>query len=288
MCRLFGMSSAPERTCATFWLLDAPDSLSDQSHRNPDGAGLGFFDADGTPRVYKAPIAAYQDRCFAEQAKQVVSAVFVAHLRYATTGGVDYRNTQPFEQDGRLFAHNGVIEDLAELDAELGPDLAMVEGETDSERLFALITREIRAHGDVAAGIENAARWIAQNLRLYSLNLILASPDELWALRYPDTHHLYVLQRPSGGQHGARHLDHSGTAGRMRVHSSDLAGAPAVVIASERMDDNPAWRLMESGELLHVGPDMRVIRAIALPHDPRHRLRLKDLRPEAAESQKSA
>jgi glutamine amidotransferase len=288
MCRLFGMSSAPERTCATFWLLDAPDSLSDQSHRNPDGTGLGFFDADRTPRVHKAPIAAYQDRCFAEQAKQVESAVFVAHLRYATTGGVEYRNTQPFEQDGRLFVHNGVIEDLAELDAELGPDLAMVEGETDSERLFALITREIRTHGDVAVGIEHAARWIAQNLRLYSLNLILAGSDELWALRYPETHHLYVLQRPSGGQHGARHLDHSGTAGRMRVHCADMARVPAVVIASEPMDDSLGWRLLEPGELLHVGPGPHVTSRIALPEEPAYRLQLTDLSPKTAAAQQAA
>ncbi|WP_329260622.1 class II glutamine amidotransferase [Actinoallomurus sp. NBC_01490] len=288
MCRLFGMSSAPERTCATFWLLDAPDSLSDQSHRNPDGAGLGFFDADRTPRVYKTPIAAYQDQCFAEQAKQVKSAVFVAHLRYATTGGVAYRNTQPFEQDGRLFGHNGVIEDLDELDAELGTDLAMVEGETDSERLFALITREIRKRSDVAGGIECAARWVARNLRLYALNLILASAEELWALRYPDTHELYVLQRPGGGHHGARHLDHSGTAGRMRVHCADMARVPAVVIASEPMDDSLGWRLLEPGELLHVGPGPRVTSRIAVPEEPARRLQLADLSPRAAAAQQAA
>ena len=27
MCRLFGMSGGPERVRATFWLLEAPDSL---------------------------------------------------------------------------------------------------------------------------------------------------------------------------------------------------------------------------------------------------------------------
>jgi glutamine amidotransferase len=44
---------------------------------------------------------------------------------------------------------------------------------------------------------------------------------------------------------------------------------------------------MESGELLHAGPDLRITHAIALPDEPRHRLRLKDLRPEAAASQKN-
>ncbi|WP_306187874.1 class II glutamine amidotransferase [Streptomyces sp. MK5] len=289
MCRLFGLSSAPRRTHATFWLLDAPDSLSRQSHRDPDGTGLGYFSADGTPHVDKAPIAAYADRAFAEDARQVESATFLAHVRYASTGSLDARNTHPFEQDGRLFAHNGVIEGLDRLDDHLGEDRALVRGDTDSERLFALITRETRSHGgDVTAGIEQATRWIARNLPVYALNLVLITPDRLWALRYPATHELYVLERPAGGPHGTRHLDHSGSHGRMRVHSAPLADRPAVVVASERMDDNPDWRLMEPGELLHVGADLRTTRRVVLPDPPAHRLTLDDLRPAAAASQQAA
>jgi predicted glutamine amidotransferase len=289
MCRLFGMSGGPRRTRATFWLLDAPDSLSDQSRRDPDGTGLGYFGAGGEPRIHKAPIAAYRDRSFAEEARQVESATFVAHIRFASTGGLDTRNTHPFEQDGRLFAHNGVIEDLGALDAHLGPDLAAVRGDTDSERFFALISRETREHGgDPGAGIREAARWIAAHLPVYALNLVLITPRDLWALRYPATHELYVLQRPAGGHHRDRHLDHSGTAGRMRVHSAELAGAPAVVVASERMDDSPQWRLMEPGELLHVGPDLTTTGVVVLPDPPARPLTLAGLRPDAAASQRAA
>jgi glutamine amidotransferase len=289
MCRLFGLSSAPLRTHATFWLLDAPDSLSRQSHRDPDGTGLGLFAADGTPRVDKAPIAAYRDRAFAQEARQEESATFVAHVRFASTGSLDVRNTHPFEQDGRLFAHNGVIEGLDRLDEHLGEDRSPVRGDTDSERFFALITRETRRHdGDITSGIREAARWIAANLPLYALNLILVTPRELWALRYPDTHDLYVLERPAGGPHGSRHLDHSGTHGRMRVHSAHLAEHPAVVVASERMDDNPNWRPLEPGELLHVGADLHVTHQVALPAPPAHPLTLEDLHPDAAASQKAA
>ncbi|MGW4273999.1 class II glutamine amidotransferase [Streptomyces seoulensis] len=287
MCRLFGLSSAPRRTRATFWLLDAPDSLSRQSHREPDGTGLGRFTADGVPRVDKAPIAAYEDRAFAQEARQVESATFVAHVRYASTGGLDPRNTHPFEQDGRLFAHNGVVEGLDRLDDHLGADRSLVRGDTDSERFFALITRETRERGgDVGAGIEAAAGWIAANLPVYALNLVLVTPDDLWALRYPDTHELYVLDRRAGGLHGDRHLDHSGRHGRMRVHSESLAGQPAVVVASERMDDNPMWRLLEPGELLHVAPGPGATGRVVLPDPPAHRLTLDDLRPDAAASQR--
>jgi predicted glutamine amidotransferase len=288
MCRLFGLSSAPLRTKATFWLLDAPDSLAGQSHHDPDGTGLGYFGPDGTPHVHKVPIAAYADRCFATEARQVRSTTFLAHVRFASTGGLETRNTHPFEQDGRLFAHNGVIEGLDALDAHLGEDRSLVRGDTDSERFFALITRETRAHGgDVSAGIEHAARWVARNLPVFSLNLVLTTPDELWALRYPRTHALYVLQRAAGGPHGARHLDGSGTDGRVRVHCRDLAHAPSIVVASERMDDNPHWSPIAPGELLHAGPDLHCTRRVILPDEPAHPLDLGDLRPEAAVSQQA-
>ena len=207
VCRLFGLSGGPERIRATFWLLEAPDSLAAQSRREPDGTGLGTFDADGTPCVDKAPIAAYEDQQFAQQARERLSRTFIAHIRYASTGGLRPENTHPFQQRGRLFAHNGVIADLPCLEAKLGDYLSLVRGQTDSERFFALITRCIDVHdGDISAGITSAARWAAANLPIYAVNLILSTPDDLFALRYPDTHDLLVLPRVAGGPHGARHL----------------------------------------------------------------------------------
>jgi predicted glutamine amidotransferase len=283
VCRLFGLSGASERIQATFWLLEAPDSLTVQSRREPDGTGLGTFDADGTPRVDKQPIAAYQDHQFAQQAKDRVSTTFVAHIRYASTGGLSPQNTHPFQQRGRIFAHNGVIEDLPRLETELGEDLSLVQGDTDSERFFALITRHIDANGgNIGAGIASAARWVAANVPIYSINIVLATPTELFALRYPDTHELFVLRRRAGGQHGHRHLDQASAAGRVRVRSGALGATPAVVVASERMDEDPEWRLLSPGELLHVGPHLHVHSTIALTHPPAHQLTLDDLGHRAA------
>jgi glutamine amidotransferase len=289
MCRLFGLSSTPRRTLATFWLLDAPDSLSSQSHREPDGTGLGYFDERDHAHVDKAPIAAYQDRAFAREARRVRSTTFLAHIRYASTGGLTAANTHPFEQHGRLFAHNGVIEGLDDLDTHLGRDSSLVHGDTDSERFFALITRETHTNGgDIAAGIESAVGWIARTLPVFALNFILTTAEELWALRYPDTHELYVLDRQADLQYGVSHLHHKGTGGRLRVHSAELADTPAVVIASERMDDDPRWRLLQPGELLHVSPGPEIQTRIALPDPPVHRLSLDDLHPAAAASQTAA
>ncbi len=279
MCRLFGMSAGAEPAKATFWLLGAPDSLSIQSHREPDGTGLGWFDRDGMPRISKQPIAAFEDRDFARRAKEVSSKTFVAHVRYASTGALAPANTHPFEQDRRLFAHNGVIEDLPALDAHLGAARALVKGDTDSERLFALITREIAAQRDIERGIVAACSWVAAHLPVFAINFVLATEDELWALRYPETHELYLLERKPGAP-----LEHASSFGS-RVSSEHGIRRALVVIASEKMDDDPAWRLMESGELLHVQSTLEVRSRRILEGPPSRLLTLADLTPHARASQ---
>ncbi|MFF0488773.1 class II glutamine amidotransferase [Nocardia sp. NPDC004068] len=286
MCRLFGMTAGRRRVHATFWLLDASDSLARQSRREPDGTGLGVFEPDGTPVVRKQPIAAYRDSAFAREAKECESGTFLAHVRYASTGATTTINTHPFEQRGRIFAHNGVVGDLGSLERELGDYRDLVAGDTDSERVFALITKRIDEHdGDVRAGIAAAATWIADHLPVFALNLLLTTPDELWALRYPRTHDLFVLERAAGGAQGRRHLEHASAAGRIRARSGDLAAHPAVVVASERMDEDPGWRELPVGRLLHVAPDLTTTMHPILDHAPRHPLTLADLGEHAAASQ---
>jgi glutamine amidotransferase len=287
MCRLFGMSGGPHRVAATFWLLDAEDSLTKQSRREPDGTGLGWFDERDAPRIVKQPLAAYDDRTFACEAREVRSRTFIAHIRYASTGGLKPENTHPFEQRDRLLAHNGVIGDLERLEHELGPELMQtVQGDTDSERFFALITREIDAHnGDVAQGIASAATWVAHNLPIYALNIVLITATELWAFRYPETHELYVLERDAGGRRGVRHLEHASAPGTVRVRSADLARMPAVIVASEPMDEDPGWRALNPGELLHVDGDLKCATTTVLREPPRHLLTLAELDPRAAASQ---
>jgi glutamine amidotransferase len=285
MCRLFGMSAGARRARATFWLLDAPDSLVTQSRREPDGTGLGWFGEDGAPHIAKQPIAAYEDREFACEAKSVVSRTFVAHIRFASTGELLQRNTHPFEQAGRVFAHNGVIEDLAKLEEHLGADRALVRGDTDSERLFALITREAAAQGgDVGEGVVRACEWVAENLPVFAMNFVLATNDELFALRYPQTHELYVLERDAGEE-----LEHESSFGT-RVHCGQGAAHPLVTIASERMDDDPSWRLLDSGELLRVTSTLEVRSTRPLDAPPAHPLTIDDLsgRAQASQEQRPA
>lgn len=256
------MTAGAEPVQATFWLLDAPDSLVAQSHDNADGTGLGYFDADGTPHVDKQPIAAFQDRRFAAEARKIWSRTFVSHVRHATAGGLTMANTHPFCQRDRLFAHNGVVNDIPRLEAHLGADRGLVGGESDSERYFALITGEIARHDDdVGAGIRAAARWIVENLAIVSINFVLITATDLWALRYPEIDSLFILKRSAGGGGGGREapraLEQNGSHGT-RVHSAHGRDRPVVIVASERLDGDAAWREIPSGELVHVDSSLTV------------------------------
>lgn len=235
-----------------FWLLDAPDSLRQQSLRMPDGAGIGWFSLGDEPVRDRSPIAAHDSSDFDLLARNIVSHTFVAHVRYSSGTALDVHNTHPFDMRDRLFAHNGVVRDMDVLSTWLSDvDKALIEGTTDSELIFAYVSAEIRRLGDTTRGLVSAVRRIGEALPIYSLNLLLAEANRLWALRYPETHELWVLNPDVGGFAGTRRLDPVTEPGRMEISGRD-GTVPAFVVASERMDDDPDWRLLEPGELLVI------------------------------------
>jgi glutamine amidotransferase len=195
---------------------------------------------------------------------------------------------------GRIKAHNGGFGELPRLDEQLGDYASLVQGDTDSERYFALITQQIDAHGgDVAAGIAAAAGWIATHLPVVALNTIVAAPGRLWALRYPDQHALHILERPADAaverpadaaverpadaaveRPADANSERAADAGlhvrsaTSSMHVPELADAPSVIIASEELDGEGGWRMLVPGELIHVGPDLTVHSQTVLPDPP--------------------
>jgi predicted glutamine amidotransferase len=233
--------------------------------------------------VHKDPIAAWEDAEFATEAHDLTGTTFIAHVRYATTGSHETVNTHPFLQDGRIFAHNGVVEGLEILDQRLGEvgTADLVLGQTDSERVFALITASIRAHGgDVTAGLVDAMTWLAANVPIYAVNILLSTATDLWALRYPESHQLYVSDRRKLSAQSRFHL----RTNRIRADSKNLQQRPSVVFATEPMDDTARWQLLEPGELVHVDAGLNISRDLVLPDPPRHLLRAEELSPEAQAS----
>jgi len=281
VCRLFGLHADRRVVTATFWLLEAPDNLVEQSKHNPDGTGLGVFEADSKPVVDKQPMAAWQDSQFATEAHELTGTTFIAHVRYSSSAALQVRNTHPFLQDDRIFAHNGVVTGLDVVDARLG-ELGvgdLVQGETDSERIFALITAYIRRHdGDVGASIADAVGWLAETVPIFAVNMLLSTATDMWALRYPETHELYLLDRRDVARRLRMRSD------RITAHSDELTLDASVLFASEPMDDDD-WQLLAPGELVHVNADLQIDRRIAFRDPPKHQLRHEDLTAQAAASQ---
>jgi glutamine amidotransferase len=284
MCRLFALHAGKRNVAAEFWLLDAPDSIARQSEINADGYGMAALTAEDGLMLIRNPVQASADRAYNHIARRLEACEMLVHLRYADTGKTALVNTHPFNQDGRVFAHNGVVGDLDRIEAELGSNRAMVMGDTDSERFFALITLAIReAGGDTRAGIKAAVRHIAEEYELYSLNFVMGEVGHIWAFRYPEHNGLYILEREAGGAVGDAPLHHQNHT--LRVHSDDASQTPAVVIASERISDEPGWQEVKPGELVHVGPDLKVDKEIIAAGPPKHQM---VLRGKAAVSQVAA
>lgn len=257
MCRLFALHSDRPVT-ADLWLLDAPYSLLNQSRFNADGTGLGWIDEDGRPRIRKRPVAAYESEAFTDFATTLRSRAMLAHLRLSSGSGHCDENTHPFLQDGIISAHNGVLEvteEMKERVAELGT-AHHVLGSTDSEWMAALITGEVAARdGDLRAGVTAALSWIAAHVPVYSVNVLVMKGEELIAVRLPATNELWILERPAAADSQSDGFEQSSDSLALRARSEDPRGARSVVIASEPLDDDPGWRLLDSGELVHLTAD---------------------------------
>jgi glutamine amidotransferase len=101
----------------------------------------------------------------------------------------------------------------------------------------------------------------------------------MWALRYPETHELYMLDRRSCSTDFEMQTD------RIHARSRHLDQLASVVFASEPMDDDEKWRLLEPGVLVHVDASLSITQRELLPHPPKHQLALSDLSSKAAASQ---
>jgi predicted glutamine amidotransferase len=149
MCRWLAYSGSPvllERA------LYAPvHSLIDQSLHselgaeatNGDGFGVGWYDDQPAPGVFRSIEPAWNDQNLRELSAHVTSGHFFAHIRAAIGSAVQQTNCHPFRHGRWLFMHNGYIADLARVkrdlvlavDESLYPEIA---GQADTEILFHL------------------------------------------------------------------------------------------------------------------------------------------------------
>lgn len=254
MCRLIGVV-ASERTDFRFSLQDAPKSLAALSREHPHGWGIAIHSRDVGWKLQKRAVCAYDDAHFKEAAGESRGEVLLSHIRQKTVGPTRLENTHPFQQGPWVFAHNGTIENVAYLRANISPARrAEITGDTDSELFFAyLLTRldaanltERAAAALTDSAITRAMRDALSQTSFGACNFLLSNGETLYAHRFGRT--LFALERSPGDEVVPERA--SAETGAV-LTTRWTTKRRAVLLASEAMTDEP-WREIEEGTLLRV------------------------------------
>jgi glutamine amidotransferase len=227
---ILAQARAPQETCYT--------------KVNADGYGMGWYDAEGDPALYRSALPMWADSNLPYLARSLESDVWLANVRSATGGlstGID--NTQPFLHEDLLFMHNGFIRQFREvvrpaLHRFLAPDIqADIRGDTDSEYLFALLRHlltqdeELSIEEAMATLFEVLGQWLDELPAM--LNLLVCDGESLYAAR-----HAVNEVCPS-----------------LYYTTDDEAFPGAQLIASERLTDSDYWTAVPEHALLILHPE---------------------------------
>jgi glutamine amidotransferase len=229
MCELFGMSASQAVT--------ASGTLGDFRLRgglaadNPDGWGLAWWE-NGVFRLAKEPLPAHQSAPFARLCETTRSNLIVAHVRKARFPPVNTMdNTHPFQRVccGKewVFAHNGLVPDIVEMERANHESVCQPAGETDSEYAFC----HLLSH-------------ISQNLQASpAANADVSFPTVAMISELIASHGKFNFLMSDG--------EYLIAYGHDRLHYLERGGdtADSAMIATEPLPGEGSWTAFEPGEL---------------------------------------
>jgi predicted glutamine amidotransferase len=200
MCRWLAYTGSPillERA-----LYSPAHSLIDQSLHsqlgaeatNGDGFGVGWYDDQPAPGVFRSIEPAWNDANLRELSAHIKSNLFFAHIRAAIGSAVQQTNCHPFRHGRWLFMHNGFVAELPTVkrdlvlavDESLYPEIA---GQADTELLFYLALT-FGLEDDPIAAVEQTIGLVEdvghrKGVKYPFQGTIAATDGErMWAFRY--------------------------------------------------------------------------------------------------------
>lgn len=154
MCGIVGYVGRADRAQDHSALDVVLEGLRRLEYRGYDSAGVAVLTEDGVASAKKAGKLANLLGVLAENPLPA-SRTGIGHTRWATHGSPNDLNAHPhLADDGKLaLIHNGIIENFAELKAELVGKGATFISETDTEVAAALLADEFRAASDIDISI---------------------------------------------------------------------------------------------------------------------------------------
>lgn len=235
MCELFGISSDQPVTASHE--LNAFRLRGSQASGNPDGWGIAW-QVNGAFRLVKEPAPAHQSTLFEQLCDTTISSLVIAHIRKASFPPViDMGNTHPFRQVccGKewVFAHNGMVPGIVEIEMSSNNPVCCPTGRTDSEYAFCHLLGRIAEHfhGTPSAApstwLENLATVSGLVASLGKFNFLMSDGEHLIAYGHDRLHY----------------LERSGSA------QPDAIQDNSVMVATEPLDENMAWTSFQPGEL---------------------------------------
>jgi glutamine amidotransferase len=234
MCRHLAYVGEPAELAGL--LFDAPHALARQAEHprfqvsgtsNPDGWGVAWYSgADEPPESYRTTVPIWDDAAFAARSAAITATAILAAARLASPGAaIAEAGNAPFVSGQWAFSLNGIVDGFTRgvgdaLRARVeAPRRDAIVSDADTEVLFALVLQHLAAGVDPAGAL---ARVIEQVIALTTgrLNLLLTDGRAVYGTRYGNS--LFRLGN---------------------------------VLASEPLDDDPAWREVHDHSVVTVHPD---------------------------------
>lgn len=258
MCRLFGFRSAIPSAVHPA-LVTEKNSLLIQSRQHKDGWGIAAYGAEPQPLVAHGVGPAHSDPDFERVSSRVSSHTVVAHIRQASVGAVELRNSHPFLHGRWSFVHNGTLYEFAKhrpaVEALICPSLrANIKGTTDTERCFYLFLTRLAARYpiDRQVPVDGVARALAETMTLVSsitddaqgrsaMNFLVTDGEVMVATRRNRT--LFLSTGPRRN-----------TVAGMPEHGTQVE---QLIVASESLCGGPYWVPVNEEDVIAV--DARLV-----------------------------
>lgn len=257
------------------------ESQEREERLNGDGFGVAWYtheqDAALEPGLFRSITPAWNNVNLQSIARVVKSHCFLAHVRAATqVRSVSEANCHPFVHGAFTFMHNGDLAGFARYRRELLASLSheafeTIRGSTDSEHLFALLVDELLQRPALAPLERLATSMQAMMARALALAQQAGDEPSYLNMAASDGHCAvttrFTTERDYAGEslhlhRGRRYVCEEGVC---RMVPAEKNASGAVIVASERMSDDPGWELVPRNHMVLVSPRREVtLRALAL------------------------